>query len=279
MITTNLTIVTQLPIVESQLREASAKVDARVQEAMALVCTEETVKTIKEVRASMNKELKEFDDKRKQIKSEIMKPYEDFEKIYKEKIADKYKSADSELKNKIDSVENELKEKKKQEVVDYFNEYSKSKNIDFVTFEQAKINITLSASMKSLKEQVATFIDKVANDLLTISLQTDEIEILVEYKKTLDVNQAIQTVTERKKAIQYETQTEQMETEKVIRGLEVDKAWMDEPMKPSMSDFVMQAPMKTAVIKLNATNLEIAQIVNYLKEMKIKYEVEVYEHI
>ena len=279
MITTNLTIATQLPIVESQLREASAKVDARVQEAMALVCTEETVKTIKEVRASMNKELKEFEDKRKQIKSEIMKPYEDFEKIYKEKIADKYKSADSELKNKIDSVENELKEKKKQEVVDYFNEYSKSKNIDFVTFEQAKINITLSASMKSLKEQVATFIDKVANDLLTISLQTDEIEILVEYKKTLDVNQAIQTVTERKKAIQYETQTEQMETEKVIRGLEVDKAWMDEPMKPSMSDFVMQASMKTAVIKLNATNLEIAQIVNYLKEMKIKYEVEVYEHI
>jgi hypothetical protein len=54
---------------------------------------------------------------------------------------------------------------------------------------------------------------------------------------------------------------------------------MDEPLKPSMSDFVMRTPMKTAVIKLNATNLEISQIVNYLKEMKIKYEVEVYEHI
>ena len=279
MMTTNLTIVTQLPIVESQLRKASAKVDAKVQEAMALVCTEETVKAIKEVRTSLNKEFKDFEDKRKEIKAEIMKPYDKFEIAYKDFISNKYKMADEELKNKIDTIENSLKEQKKQELVEHFTQYAKVKDIDFVKFEQAKINITLSASMKSLKEQVENFLDRIESEVMIIQMQDYKDEIMYEYKKTLDISNSIKTVTERKKAIQYETQTEQIEAEKTTKGATIDKAWMDEPLKPSMSDFVMRTPMKTAVIKLNATNLEISQIVNYLKEMKIKYEVEVYEHI
>ena len=149
-------VIKQLPIIEQQLIVVSAEIDEKVKSAVSLVCTEENVKVIKEIRANLNKESKEFEDKRKQVKSEIMKPYEEFESIYKECISDKYKTADVELKNKIDSVENELKENKKAEVVNYFNEYLNSKNIDFVTFEKANINITLSASMKSLKEQART---------------------------------------------------------------------------------------------------------------------------
>ena len=117
-----LIIVKQLPIIEEQLKKASDEIDEKVKNAVALVCNEETIKIVKEVRATLNKELKEFEDKRRQVKSEIMKPYEDFESSYKKYISDKYKSADVELKNKIDTVENELKANKKAEIVNYFNE-------------------------------------------------------------------------------------------------------------------------------------------------------------
>ena len=279
MITTNLTIVTQLPIVKSQLREAGAKVEAKAQEVMAMVCTEETLKALKEVRASMNKEFKEYEEKRKQIKAEIMKPYEEFDEAYKEFIADKFKMADASCKEKIETVENALKEEKKSELVNYFNEYAKVKEIDFVTFEQAKINITLSASMKSLKEEIESFLDRIESEVMIIKTQSYADEMMYEYKKTLDVSYAIRTVTERRKAVPYETQTEQAEAEKTTKGLQIDKAWMDEPLRPSMNDFVMQAPMKTAVFKINATNAEIYEIVSYLKEKRFRYEVDVYEHI
>ena len=206
-------VVKQLPIIEQQLKVVSAEIDAKVSGAIALVCTEENVKTIKEIRATLNKESKEYEDKRKQVKAEIMKPYEEFESIYKECISDKYKTADIELKNKIDSVENELKANKKAEVVNYFNEYLNSKNIDFVTYEQANINVTLSASMKSLKEQAKNFIDKIADDLNLIDTQEHKAEILVEYKQSLNVSNAITTVTNRFKAIEEEKAKQEKEVQ------------------------------------------------------------------
>lgn len=208
-----LIIVKQLPIIEEQLKKASDEIDEKVKNAVALVCNDETIKIVKEVRATLNKELKEFEDKRKQVKSEIMKPYEDFESSYKKYISDKYKSADVELKNKIDTVENELKANKKAEIVNYFNEYLSSKNIDFIKYEQANINITLTASMKSLKEQAKNFIDKIADDLNLIDTQEHKAEILVEYKQSLNVSQAITTVTNRFKAIEEEKARQERDAE------------------------------------------------------------------
>ena len=218
-----LIVVRQLPIIEEQLRKASDEIDEKVKNAVALVCTDENVKIIKDVRATLNKELKEFEDKRKQVKSEIMKPYEDFESSYKKYISDKYKSADVELKNKIDTVENELKVNKKAEVVNYFNEYLSSKNIDFIKYEQANINITLTASMKSLKEQAKNFIDKIADDLNIIDTQVHKAEILVEYKRSLNVSNAITTVANRFKAIEVEKARQERDAELKKEIVEIAK--------------------------------------------------------
>ena len=218
-----LIILKQLPIIEEQLKKASDEIDEKVKNAVALVCNEETIKIVKEVKATLNKELKKFEDKRKQVKSEIMKPYEDFESSYKKYISDKYKSADVELKNKIDIVENELKANKKAEIVNYFNEYLSSKNIDFIKYEQANINITLTASMKSLKEQAKNFIDKIVDDLKLIDTQEHKAEILVEYKQSLNVGQAITTVTNRFKAIEEEKAKQERDTKLQKEIVEIAK--------------------------------------------------------
>lgn len=198
----NSIVVRQLPIIEEQLQEIKAEVKNRVDQALNLVCTEETVKDVKAVRAALNKELAEWEDKRKEVKNAVMSPYETFEAVYKECISDAYKSADIELKKKIADIEDELKEQKKTKVKEYFEEYLQSKDIDFVTFEKANINVTLSASLKSLKEQGKTFIDHICDDLNLINTQTHSDEILYEYKQSLNVSTAITTVSNRYKALE-----------------------------------------------------------------------------
>lgn len=194
--------VKQLPIIVEQLHEVKAEVTAKVEQALSLVCTEDTVKDVKKVRSDLNKELKDYEESRKAVKKAIMTPYEQFETVYKDCISDTYKKADTELKGKIDSVENELKEQKKAEVKGYFDEYLTATGIDFVTFENANINVTLSASMKSLKEQAKAFVDKIVDDLTLIDTQEHKDEILYEYKQSLNVSNAITTVANRYKAIE-----------------------------------------------------------------------------
>lgn len=196
--------VKQLPVIEEQLRSVSTVIEERVKNASSLVCTEESVKTIKEIRAELNKDYKEFENKRKLVKEQVLKPYNDFENVYKECISDKFRNADIILKGKIDNVENELKAKKEKEIKEYFEEYKTANNIDFITYGQARINVTLSASMKGLKEQAKQFIDKIVDDLKLIETQEHKTEILVEYKQTLNVSQAITSVTNRFKAIEEE---------------------------------------------------------------------------
>ena len=211
--------VKQLPVIEEQLRNVSTTIDERVKNATSLVCTEETVKTIKELRAELNKNYKEFEEQRKIVKEQVLKPYNDFEEIYKKCISDKFKNADLILKGRIETVEKDLKDKKEKEVKEYFEEYKKANNINFITYEQAKINVTLSASIKNLKEQSKQFIDKITDDLNLIETQEHKTEILVEYKNTLNVSNAITTVSNRFKAIEEEKRKQE---EKIVH-IEMNK--------------------------------------------------------
>lgn len=208
-----LIIVKQLPEIEEHLKELSTEIDKKVENAKNLICTEENVKTIKQVRADLNKEFKEVEKQRKAVKEQILAPYMQFEEVYKTYISEKYKSADVDLKQKIDTTENELKKQKEQEIKDYFEEYKTANDINFVTYEQARINVTLTASKKSLKEQAKSFIDKIADDLKLIEIQECKEEILVEYKQSLNVSRAIQEVANRHKLLEKEKRKQE---EKVV---------------------------------------------------------------
>ena len=206
--------VKQLPIITEQLAKIKAQVAERVEKVSALVCTEETVKEVKKARAELNTEFKAWEEKRKEVKTAVLTPYEKFETVYNDCISSSYKDADRILKKKIDDVEGELKTKKAEEVKAYFAEYLQSSNIDFVTFEQSGINVTLSASLKSLKEAAKEFIDKVSEDLNLIGTFNNSAEILVEYKKTLNVSASITSVTARMQAIEAEKKRQEADQER-----------------------------------------------------------------
>lgn len=280
--TAELIRVVQLPEIEEHLQSIKVAVTQKVNDALSLICTEDTVKSVKAVRADLNKDLKDFEERRKAVKKAIMSPYEQFEAVYKECISDTYKKADAELKAKIDSVENELKKAKRTEVEAYFEECSKSVGVDFVRLSDLNLNITLSASVKSLKRQVKEYFDKVIQDLALIATLEHTTEILVEYRKTLDVSDAVLTVQERHKAIAEQEKRnaeasiiaeKQAETvEKVEKAVRESVA--EEISAPEVEEAPPEGnePVYEATFRVTGTLAQLKALKKFLKDGGYQYE-------
>ena len=280
--TAELIRVVQLPEIEEHLQSIKVAVTQKVNDALSLICTEDTVKSVKAVRADLNKDLKDFEERRKAVKKAIMSPYEQFEAVYKECISDTYKKADAELKAKIDSVENELKEAKRTEVEAYFEECSKSVGVDFVRLSDLNLNITLSASVKALKRQVKEYFDKVIQDLALIATLEHTTEILVEYRKTLDVSDAVLTVQERHKAIAEQEKRnaeasiiaeKQAETvEKVEKA--VRESVTEEISAPEVEEAPPEGnePVYEATFRVTGTLAQLKALKKFLKDGGYQYE-------
>ena len=278
-----LIIVKQLPQIEEHLKDLSTEIDRKVENAKSLVCTEESIKTIKQIRADLNKEFKELEAQRKNVKEQILAPYMQFEEVYKTYISEKYKSADVDLKQKIDSTENELKAQKGQEIRDYFEEYKTANNIDFVNFEQANINVTLTASKKSLKEQAKKFIDEIVDDLKLVETQDCKEEILVEYKQTLNISRAIQDVANRHKLLEEEKRKQEelksKQLEEAQRQVEISIKEQEIATKNALDNFVIEAPkveeqeeILTLKFTVKGTRSKLKELKKFLEEGGYDYE-------
>ena len=272
-----LIIVKQLPIIEQHLKEMAAEIDKKTELAKSLVCTEDTAKEVKKVRADLNKQFAELEEQRKAVKNAVMQPYSDFEAIYREYVSDKFKNADSTLKLKISEVENELKSQKEKEAKEYFEEYRTATGIGcWLTWEMTGIAVTMSATVKKLKEQAKEFIDHVAADISIIEVQEDNTEILVEYQKTVDLASAIQTVKTRKERLAQakaaEQARKQAEAEKAAHVAEVEKA--SELSAPKVENPQAKATPKKykATFTVIGTMEELKAVKEFLNERGIKYE-------
>lgn len=282
--------VKQLPVIEEHLKTLSEEIDTKVNSALALPCTEDNIKTVKSARADLNKTLATLEEQRMAVKNAIMAPYEQFNEIYKTYVSGKIQNADETLKKRIAVVEDELKSQKEADVKAYFDEYLCSKNIDFVYFENAKINVTLSASLKSLKEQAKQFIDRIADDVALIETQEFKEEIFVEYKKNLNCSQAITAVVSRHKAIEEQKirqaeieakrQAQAEATKKVEAAapapLEPPKQ-VEKPMqqpKPQMEANAETAPdpVRTLTFKVTGPISKLKELKSFLVEGGYHYE-------
>lgn len=207
----------QSPVIAHKLELAGKEVDKRIAELNLenQIATVDTVKSLKDMRATLNKELESYEEQRKVIKKAILTPYDEFEQLYKTHISEKYNTAVNTLKTKITEVENGIRENKKKVIESYFNELSQFNGIDFITFTQTGIEINLSTTEKAYKEQCNKFIEKIVNDLSLIETEEHQAEIMAEFKKTLNASAAITSVRQRKEA-------EKLEAER-IKGIRTAK--------------------------------------------------------
>ena len=197
-----------LPVIEHDLVKVGKLVDERLAQLNIanLVATDETIQAMKSLRADLNKELKDYEEQRKVVKELITKPYSEMEVVYKQMVSDKYKTATDILKDKIGEFENKIKLNKKAEVEEYFNEAVSMFDIEWLKFEMLKIDINLSTSVKKYKEDIAEAIKRIVTDVELIEMQQFAVEMLVEYKKDLNISRAIKEVADRKEKERKEIQ-------------------------------------------------------------------------
>ena len=273
-------VVEQLPKITEKITEVGAELDKRLEDLNlnSLVCSEETRKSIKELRTKLGAELKDFERQRKDIKEKINAPYDLFNKTYETEIKSKYQQADLILKTKIDEVENGLKEKAKKLAIDYFNEYKTSKTVikdNYLSFEELNLQIGLDdltdkgALVKKCKDAIIEKVDNVERDIETINTMEHNSEILVEYLKNKNLSLAIKEVNDRHVILNqvqkdYEiVQEEQKQEEKVVEKVEeVLSAPIEE--QTTIDDFEEQEELYEMTFKVRATLPRLKELKNYL---------------
>lgn len=265
--------VEQLPKVFEQLEVIGSFVDEQIKDVDKLQCTDENKQEVKNRRTEINNMLTLIDTKRKEIKKKINEPYDIFNKKYEETVKVKLENASKQLTEKINKIEDEQKLIKRDTVEKYFNEYCQFLKIDFVKFEQAGLNITLSVSDKKLQEQTKAFLDKVNDDLTLIDSQEHKEEILIEYKKNLNASQSITMIVNRYKELE-EMQKKQEELQQVKEA---------EKENVQRVEQVLSAPTKIEIktndedilqiaFSVRGTREKLKELVQFLKERKYDYE-------
>ena len=261
----------QMPKVFSQLEMIGKFIDEKIKDIDILDCTEENKQEVKQRRTEINNILKELDDRRKFIKSKLLEPYEIFNEKYEEECKTKLITASEILKTKIESIEDQQKVAKKVELYDFAMEYIAANDLEhFVKFEDIRLNITLSASMKSLKEQIIAFCEKVKQDIELIRLEEYSGEILYSYMNTHNFAQSKMEVIERHKALdelakkKTEEDALKEEQQKVVEKVE--------EVLVAPKEIIEDDEIISVTFTINDTKENIVKVREFMKKEGIKYE-------
>lgn len=240
-----------------------------------MVCTEETVQTVKTKRAELRKQFDELEEQRKAVKTAVMGPYNEFERVYKECISEPFKTADETMKATIDGYETGLKNRCREHLQDYFDELCAVHSVDFLTLDRAlalgKAQITLSDAKqkapKKLMETLREVVVRIDDGVRQIRELDAAAEILDEYKRQFDVGAAIAVVQARKKRIESEREME--ERRKADRERRDAAAAKVEAMAPP----VAKEPLLTIAFTIkNVTRAQAIKVRNFLKQEGIEFE-------
>ena len=267
--------VKQLPIIEEKLRSMKSEVDKRVEDALSLVCTEETIRSVKAVRADLNKEFQALEDQRKEVKKAVLGPYEQFEAVYKECVSDAYRWADLELKKKIADVETDLKKRCEDGLREYFAELCAAERVDFVRYEQAGIVVDMASAKqktpKKLREKLADFVAGISRSMELISGMEDAEEIMVEFKRTLDAPAAIATIQERHCRIEAEKEAKAIREAQRAREAEA-VARVEAAVPPVMEPPTEVEQVYKCTFTVHATKPQLRKLKEFLNQEGIQYE-------
>ncbi len=285
VIPSDLITVVQLPVITERLSSLKDVWERRAAYAEAMVCTEDTIQSIKKFRADINKEFSDIEVVRKAVKEAVMKPYNEFEAVYKECVTIPKQKAEKALMGKVNEVESEMKRRCEEGLREYFDELCAAHHLDWLSYEQAGIKVDMASAKskvpKKLREQLVEFIVNVSENVERINSLDSAEEVMVEYQRTLDATQAIFTVQERHRRIeQQRADKEAKETarnaekaaeEKVIK---VYQEYLKPPTKSiktsdSESDDII--PQCTFTV-INAKRSQLLKLKEFLNMECIQYE-------
>lgn len=214
-------------VIELNFDEIEAALDKKLEEYKGAVFTEESKTFAKKEVASLRKFKAKFEDARKSVKREWMKPYDDFEKRMKQLTA----KIDEPI-NLINSQIAEFEQKRKaerqeeirkiyQELIGDMAEYCGLGRIYDPKWENA------TTTLKSIKESISASVESARIAVATISgMQSEAVEkALSIYKDSLDMAKAISYINsyEQQKAEIMQREAERRKEEEERRRREEEE--------------------------------------------------------
>lgn len=274
---TEMVKVTQLPIIEEQLREIREWVVQAVSNVDALVCNEETLLETKALRTDLNNMFAELEIRRKEVLKEVEGPINQFKATYKECVSDYFKTADGILKAKINAVESEMKGACEEKLRAFFDELTQANGLGFLRYEQAGIVVSMADARaktqppKKLREQVEKFVLRVGQDVdMILTLENYADEILAVYKQTLCATDAIQGVHERHR--QIEQARAEQERRSALKAQEAEAVRKVEAFAPPVAENPEpEADLLTCTFTVNDTRERLKLLKRFLDSNGYKY--------
>lgn len=234
-----------------------------------MVYTDDTIKTAKEDRASLNKFIKALEDKRKEVKKQYLEPYNNFEKQVKELVRIINEPVTL-IGEQITEFEEREKAAKREEVERLFNEAGFE---PFVKLEQIFDPkwLNKSSSLKSITTELKNIAERIKSDLAVLNeISEFQFEATETYKDTLDISKAIaeknRLVEMQKRKAEHEaTQTEQ-------ESSEVEEFVADEPTFAEWGE-ELDDSKEWKTIKMLVSESDIKELKSFCAMSGIEIEV------
>lgn len=198
--------------------ELKTEIQKKANDYMNLVYTADQIKDAKKDHAKLNKFVTALEDKRKEIKRQVMQPYTAFEEQEKELIGivdQAIGNIDIQIKGYEEATRQEKLEKIKGIYSKTIGDFDRTVPFEKI-YKDSWLNV--STTLKSITTEIAEIRDKVDSDLKVISADTCPyvFEMKEEYLKAFDLNAAMMKKqkleeTAKKKALFEEEQKQKEE--------------------------------------------------------------------
>lgn len=199
--------------------ELKAAIAEKVKDYKTIAYTEDSLKDMKADRADLNKLKKAFEDERKRVKKICMEPYTKFEQQVKE-ITALIDEPIGLIDSQIREIDERRKAAKREEIEELFASigFQSFVKLDMI-WDEKWLNATVT--LPKIEEQMKSRMYQIGTDVVTISkLPEFKFEAMEVYRKTLDMNQAIQEGQRLADVQKRKLEAERMEAERKAREAE-----------------------------------------------------------
>lgn len=233
--------------------------------------SEENKQTLKNARADLNKDKKEYEAERIKIKNFVLQPYSDFESLYKSDLLKVIDDAVNDLDKKIKSIEKEQLEEKKEYAREYFGRKMESDPIDVAnTLDDVNIKFSINMSSKKIREAIDFHFEKI-NSSLTIINNSDNsarLRAIWETEAKYDIGIAL-TKLSQQLAVEKQYKEELPDVSSMY-----PKQMKEEASNKKQSVSFIPEELFDFTLKITLSERQLDGLTNYMSEEGIDFEVE-----
>ena len=277
-----------LKAIDWNFEELKEEITKKSSDYLNLVYSDDQIKDAKQDRANLRKLVTAIENKRKEIKKEIMVPYDDFAEKEKELVGiinEAITNIDTQVKGYEEGLRSEKLAKVKEIYKECIGDLDRTVPFDKI-FKESWLNV--STTLKSIKEEIITIREKIDGDLKIINTENTPYvyEMKEEYLKDFDLMAAMTKKqqleeTAQKKALYEEQKRKEAEERERQRKEEAERVEMagkvqsvSVPEKqPDLASIVTQQPAtklrrKKVVIEITANETQYAYLNEVLMKLK-----------